>query len=110
MGTARTLGGSFWLAELAPDEWTLDPAAYGFENMLVVDDGHYESDEGSFDYMLVLRPWGTDWSDVEAAAPALLPYFYNDWYLPQIESGASMPDAFDPAQVHSAAAETDNEE
>ena len=69
------------VAELAPDEWTLDPAAYGFENMLVVDDGHYESDEGSFDYMLVLRPWGTDWSDVEAAAPALLPYFYNDWYV-----------------------------
>ena len=108
--TAPAQSGSFWLAELAPDEWTLDPAAYGFENMLVVDDGHYESDEGSFDYMLVLRPWGTDWSDVEAAAPALLPYFYNDWYLPQIESGASMPDAFDPAQVHSAAAETDNEE
>ena len=51
--------------------------------MLVVDAAHYASDEGSFDYTIVLRPWGTVWSDVESVASELLPYYYNDWYLPR---------------------------
>ncbi len=95
-GTLISTGGTFWLAAIGEGEWTLDPAAYGFENMLVVDAAHYESDEGSFDYTVVLRPWGTVWSDVESE---LLPYYYNDWYLPAIEAGEAMPDSFDASTV-----------
>ena len=32
-----------------------------------------------------------DWEDVRADNESLLPYFYDDWYLPLIESGASVP-------------------
>ena len=91
MGTASSLDGSFWLAAIEPDEWLLDPSAYGYENMLVIS-GRYEAGEGSFDYTVVLRPWGTVWNDVEQSAPELLPYYYEDWYLPLAENGAAMPD------------------
>ncbi len=97
--TLVSTGGTFWLAEIGEGEWTLDPTAYGFENMLVVDAAHYASEEGSFDYTIVLRPWGTVWSDVESAAEELLPYYYNDWYLPAIEAGEAMPDSLDAAAV-----------
>ena len=99
MGTLVSTGGTFWLAALAEGDWTLDPAAYGFENMLVVDAAHYESTEGSFDYTIILRPWGTVWSDVESTAGELLPYYYYDWYLPAIEAGEAMPDSFDASAV-----------
>lgn len=99
MGTLASTGGTFWLAVIGEGEWTLSPTAYGFENMLVVDAAHYASDEGSFDYTIVLRPWGTVWSDVESVASELLPYYYNDWYLPAIEAGEEMPDSLDAAAV-----------
>ena len=99
MGTLASTGGTFWLAVIGEGEWTLNPTAYGFENMLVVDAAHYASDEGSFDYTIVLRPWGTVWSDVESVASELLPYYYNDWYLPAIEAGEEMPDSLDAAAV-----------
>ena len=51
------------------------------------------------DYTIVLRPWGTVWSDVESVASELLPYYYNDWYLPAIEAGEEMPDSLDAAAV-----------
>lgn len=98
-GTLTSTGGTFWLTAIGEGEWTLDPTAYGFENMLVVDAVHYESDEGSFDYTVVLRPWGTVWSDVESTAGGLLPYYYNDWYLPAIEADEAMPDSFDASAV-----------
>lgn len=99
MGTLASTGGTFWLAVIGEGEWTLNPTVYGFENMLVVDAAHYASDEGSFDYTIVLRPWGTVWSDVESVASELLPYYYNDWYLPAIEAGEEMPDSLDAAAV-----------
>ena len=43
-------------------------------------------------FRLYLRPWGMDWEDVRAADESLLPYYYDDWYLPLIEAGGSMPD------------------
>ncbi len=44
---------------------------------------------GSFVYTIYL-PWGMDWEDVRAADESLLPYYYDDWYLPLIEAGGSM--------------------
>ena len=32
------------------------------------------------------------WEDVRAKDESLLPYYYDDWYLPLIEAGGSMPD------------------
>lgn len=34
-----------------------------------------------------------DWEDVRTDDETRLPYFYDDWYLPLIEAGASMPNA-----------------
>lgn len=99
MGVASSTGGSFWLMQLEPDDWRLDPTALGYENMLCVNGAHYESDEGSFDYTIVLRPWGMRWDDVAENAPELLPYFYSNWYIPSIEAGMSIPAYFDETQV-----------
>ncbi len=99
MGAASSTGGNFWLMQLHPDDWRLDPTVTDYENMLCVYEAHYEADEGSFDYTIVLRPWGMLWDDVAESAPELLPYFYESWYLPSIESGLSMPSRFDEAQV-----------
>ena len=43
-------------------------------------------------YSIYLRPWGESWEDVRADDEELLPYYYDDWYLPLIETGASMPE------------------
>lgn len=94
MGTAVSTGGRFWLAPIAQGEWTLDPALSEAENLIVIS-GHYSTEEGSFDYMLLLRPWGMRWDDVELTAPENLPYYYLDWYLPMIEAGEAMPDHLD---------------
>lgn len=99
MGTASSLSGSFWLAEIGAGEWQLDPSAYGFDKLVVVDDGHYEASGGSFDYALVLRPWGAVWDDVAEALPEILPYYYDTWYLPALDAGQAMPDAFDVSAV-----------
>ena len=64
--------------------------------MLCLENGRYQGAEGSYDYRFYLRPWGRSWDDVEAAEPEMLPYFYDDWYLPLADSGAPMPDEIAP--------------
>lgn len=54
--------------------------------------GTYSDTEGSYTYELYLRPWGTDWSDLD---DDWMPYYYESWYLPLIEAGASLPDTFE---------------
>lgn len=51
--------------------------------------GEFESPDGELEiwYSVYLRPWGTDWSDIEADDPDMMPYYYYDWYLPLVESG-----------------------
>ncbi|MBE6991334.1 MAG: DUF5067 domain-containing protein [Ruminococcaceae bacterium] len=51
--------------------------------------GEFESPDGELEiwYSVYLRPWGTDWSDIETEEPEMMPYYYYDWYLPLIESG-----------------------
>lgn len=93
MGSAVSTGGRFWRAPIAAEQWTLAPTVSGVDSMLVIND-HYTSDEGSFDYTLVLRPWGSTWDDI-ADVPEYLPYYYADWYLPLIEAGEAMPDIFE---------------
>ncbi len=88
-GTLFSEGGYFLDDELAHADWIVDPALTEFENLLSID-GEYEGEEGSCSYLIVLRPWGVIWDDVTEES---LPYAYDDWYLPWVNSGASMPDA-----------------
>lgn len=90
-GTVMSEGGDFWDGSIDHADWIVDPELSGYENMIWID-GTYEGEEGGFDYMIYLKPWGELWDDVETAAPDDLPYRYSDWYLPLIEAGKSMPD------------------
>jgi len=53
--------------------------------------GSYSDSDGTFDFTVLLRPWGEKWDDVDEDD---VPYYYEDWYLPLIESGAPIPDEF----------------
>lgn len=43
--------------------------------------GEYEDDKGSFNYFVIVCPWGTLWDDTSML------YYYDSWYLPLIEAG-----------------------
>lgn len=118
--TVSVIGGTLWLSALdagdvdmryIPGWLDIPPEADDTENAntlepfgnpdagegdtLYVAQGRYSAEEGSFDYTLILRPWGAAWSDVELNYPHLLPYHYYDWYLPAIEAGESFPSRLD---------------
>ena len=86
--TASSVGGFFWARNVEENQWFLDPAGADFENMLYLT-GKY-GDE--FEYTFCLRPWGTDWDDVQSDEPDMLPFFYGNWYKPLIDAGEDMPD------------------
>ncbi len=50
--------------------------------------GNYLTEEGSFGYVFFLRPWGMKWDDVPADEA---PYYYENWYLPLLEDGVTVP-------------------
>lgn len=93
-GVAVSTGGFFLDAAVEETQWSVDPSAGSYDSMFFVDKAHYEGEDGSFDYSIRLRPWGRTWEDVQTTSPELLPYFYFDWYLPQLASGMTMPDEF----------------
>lgn len=88
-GTMYSESGSFMDQVLGHADWIIDPALENFENLITLD-GEYSGDEGSYTYMVILRPWGTVWDDMSESS---LPYTYSSWYLPLIDSGAALPDA-----------------
>lgn len=90
-GVMISEGGRFSGDELNHGEWTIDPALSDYENMICFD-GHYEGEEGGFDYRFYLKHWGERWDDV-LAAEGYQPHTYDDWYLPLIEAGETMPSA-----------------
>ena len=98
-GRLVSTGGSFLNCPLTgADAWYIDAAApesMPYHDMICIS-GVYTDPEGSgssFVYTIYLRPWGMDWEDVRADNESLLPYFYDDWYLPLIDAGKSMPDS-----------------
>lgn len=95
-GVAVSTGGYFLDSEINETQWNLEPGWNGFDSILAVENGRYEGENGSFDYNILLRPWGRTWEDVEASQPQLVPYFYYDWYLPMLANGETMPDEFTP--------------
>lgn len=87
-GTLFSESGCFLDDVLEHADWIVDPALTDFEDLMSID-GEYEGEEGSYSYQIVLRPWGVMWDDM---AEESLPYSYDYWYLPWVNSGASMPD------------------
>ena len=84
------------------DTWYIDAAAPDFmpyHDMICICGVYTDPEDGgnTFVYTIYLRPWGMDWEDVRADDESLLPYYYDDWYLPLIEAGSSMPDVIGEA-------------
>lgn len=85
--------GWFWLDEWDGDkELTCDLSESPASDMLVLS-GTYTDENGSITYSLYLRPWGVKWDDTDDFP---LPYYYDTWYLHQIEAGNSLPETFQP--------------
>ncbi|MGN1306533.1 MAG: hypothetical protein ACI4V3_02580 [Faecousia sp.] len=87
-GSLVSIGGSFEIGDIGEGDWNASPADAGYDDCLMFT-GTVQDGEDSYEYIIVLRPWGTLWDDVEED---YLPYYYDDWYLPLIEEGAEMPD------------------
>lgn len=94
-GTASSESGFFFSADIEEGEWTIEPDKEKLENVLSFS-SHYSAQDGEFDYMFVLRPWGTIWDDAIESGAVRLPYFYNRWYLPMLSGNSPMPDSFEP--------------
>lgn len=65
-----------------------------FEDLIIAELA-YSDDRGVFNSVIYLRPWGTEWEDIQQDAPELMPYHYESWYLPLIEAGSQMPGEFE---------------
>lgn len=87
-GTMTCVSGQFMDDLLDNGEWIVDPGTLAVDNIIVIQ-GQYEGDEGSYTYKVYLRPWGTVWDDLDES---YYPENYYNWYLPLVEDGAAMPD------------------
>jgi len=87
-GVARFCGeeGYFMGEPLEHADWLWYSDATEYGDMLVID-GEFDDGEDDFWYIINLRPWGSDWSDVEANEE-IIPAHYYDWYMPMVEDGA----------------------
>ena len=84
--------------ELVYYDWVVDPADSSvsrFEDMIEIM-GYYtdpDNEANKFTYYVYLKPWGETWEDVRDGDTAdciyddMMPYFYDDWYLPLLELG-----------------------
>ena len=93
-GTVVSESGYFTDLPLEHADWIIDPAINSrfpnVENMICIE-GWYEDGDDEFYYEVYLRPWGQLWDDFAADYPDDVPYYYDDWYLPLIDAGKSMP-------------------
>ena len=109
-GTVMSESGYFTNLPLEHADWIVDPAINSrfpdVENMICIE-GWYEDGEDEFYYEVYLRPWGQLWDDFAADYPDDVPYYYDDWYLPLVESGSAMPDAIGGEAVPSGSSGTD---
>ncbi|MEI3240029.1 MAG: DUF5067 domain-containing protein [Lachnospiraceae bacterium] len=90
-GTMTSEGGWFTDVALEHADWIVDPGLVERDNMIYID-GWYENGDNGYYYEIYLRPWGLRWDD---AGEDYLPYLYDNWYLPLIDAGKSMPDSIE---------------
>lgn len=90
-GYLSSVSGLFECGEIGKDDWASSADENDYSDCLVFTGTMVSStnSEDSYEYMIVLRPWGKLWDDMEEDS---LPYYYTDWYLPLIEAGEDMPD------------------
>ncbi len=109
-GTVMSESGYFTNLPLEHADWIIDPAINSrfpdVENMICIE-GWYEDGEDEFYYEVYLRPWGQLWDDFAADYPDDIPYYYDDWYLPLVESGSAMPDVVGGEAASSTSGGTD---
>ena len=109
-GTVMSESGYFTNLPLEHADWIVDPAINSrfpdVENMICIE-GWYEDGDDEFYYEVYLRPWGQLWDDFAADYPDDVPYYYDDWYLPLVEFGRSMPDVVGGEAVPSGSGGTD---
>ena len=109
-GTVMSESGYFTNLPLEHADWIVDPAINSrfpdVENMICIE-GWYEDGEDEFYYEVYLRPWGQLWDDFAADYPDDIPYYYDDWYLPLVESGSAMPDVVGGEAASSTSGGTD---
>lgn len=104
IGCLLSTEGQMYSERIRRGEWIIDPAesyvsVYG--NMIAIEGFYCDSDNAanSFEYMIFLRPWGTDWEDVrndtdntDMPYTDMMPVYYDDWYL--LYKDGKMPDSF----------------
>lgn len=94
-GTMFAEGGAFYDDVLGHADWIVDPGLEKIDDLLWID-GSYEGSDGSYNYEIYLRPWGTSWDDITEEAIDYsdpLPDTY-DWYMSFVNAGLPMPDDF----------------
>ena len=102
-GTLTSEGGWFTDVALAHADWIVDPGLQELADIICID-GWYENGDDAYRYEIYLRPWGLYWDDVEEENR---PYRYDDWYLPLIDAGESMPDRIGEGAENGAAPDGD---
>lgn len=104
-GTMVSEGGMFMDAPIDHANWNADPGASTtriYENMITIEGEytHPTDPETTMEYIIILRPWGTEWDDVRNGDNSgqyyddMMPAYYDDWYMPLVEIGADMPDSY----------------
>ena len=88
-GTMTSEDGQFTDIAIEHADWIVDPGLTDQDDLICID-GWYENGDDEFYYEIYLRPWGVYWDDVDEDS---LPKSYDDWYLPLIKAGKSMPNA-----------------
>ena len=88
-GTMTSEDGQFTDIAIEHADWIVDPGLADWDDLICID-GDYENGDDAFYYKIYLRPWGTYWDDADESSR---PKSYDDWYLPLIKAGKSMPDA-----------------
>lgn len=94
-GSLQITGGDFLDSKLTQGQWDVKTDGFDADSVFYLQNAVYTGTDASFEYSIILRPWGRTWEDIEATHPDILPYFYYDWYLPALASGERMPDSFE---------------
>ena len=108
-GSFASAKGEFDGTSIGYYDWLVDPAASPvseFKDMIAIEGTYVDPDNGenTYEYIIILRPWGMDWEDVKTADTSdalyddMMPAYYEDWYMPLVEMGAELPNSKDEGE------------
>lgn len=86
-------GGFFLFGDVNKDDWSIDCAYPGVENMLIIEGTFTDADGETCEYGIVLTKWGVEWNEDESTTP---PAYYESYFLPMIKAGEELPTVFEP--------------